>query len=137
MKTPFIRKPEIPRLTYDSRSVPRRFIRVVFSFFVLAACLSGCESSPKDLYSWESYEPQVYAHLTGESREAQLIALERGRQEIEARGDSVPPGFYAQLGLLYAESGNEAMAITCLTAEKTRFPEAAAYMDFLIRRYER
>ena len=75
---------------------------------------------------------QIYAYLKGESREAQIVALERDREKIEAGGYALPPGFYAQLGLLYAEAGDETMAISCFQAEKARFPEAAAYMDFLL-----
>ena len=106
----------------------------VFAALVLAACLCGCQSAPR-LYSWGSYETQMYAYLKGAGREAQVVTLERDLQEIESGGKAVPPGFYAHLGLLYAESGNDAKAIACFQAEKARFPEAAAFMDFLLGRY--
>ena len=87
------------------------------------------------LYSWGTYESQVYAYLRGESREAQIQALERDSERIEASGKTAPPGFYAHLGLLYAEIGDEEKAIACFVMEKTRFPEAGVYMDFLLRRF--
>lgn len=113
------------------------FIRRVFYALVFAACLQGCASPPPSLYAWGSYESQTYARLTGESQEAQIEAMERDLEQIEASGKTAPPGFYAHLGLLYAETGNDAKAIACFGTEKTRFPEAAAYMDFLLKKYEK
>jgi len=103
----------------------------VLSVFIFAACFSACESSP-GLYSWGSYELQVYAYLNGESRGEQLAALERDLEKIEAGGKAVPPGFYAQMGLLYVDMGNAAEAVSCFTMEKTLFPEAAVFMDFIL-----
>jgi hypothetical protein len=107
----------------------------IFLALVFAACLCGCESAPPPLYSWGSYETQVYAYFKGESREAQIATLERDLGKTEAGGKAVPPGFYAHLGLLYVETGNDAKAIACFQAEKARFPEAAAFMDLLLGRY--
>ena len=112
------------------------FVHCIFKVIVptiaFSVCFFACTSSSRTLYSWGSYESQVYAYLKGESREAQLEALERDREKIEAGGYALPPGFYAQLGLLYAETGNEAMAIYNFETEKARFPEAAVYMNFLL-----
>jgi hypothetical protein len=105
---------------------------------ILALFLSACASAPpKTLYQWESYEAQTYAHLQGESREAQIDALERDREKIRASGKTAPPGFYAHLGMLYAETGNDAEALACFTEEKRRFPEAAVFMDFLLDKYKK
>ena len=106
----------------------------VFAAFVCAACLCGCRSAPQ-LYSWGSYETQVYAYLKGEGRGTQIATLERDLEKIKADGKAVPPGFYAHLGLLYAEASDVAKAIACFQAEKARFPEAAAFMDFLLEGY--
>jgi hypothetical protein len=113
-----------------------RFVYGVFPALVFAMCLSGC-APPHSLYAWESYESQVYAHLSGESREMQIEALERDQEKIAASNKPAPPGFYAHLGLLYAETGNDAKAIACFETEKTRFPEAAVFMDFLLKKYEK
>jgi len=109
----------------------------VLPVFVLAICISSCESSPGSLYSWGSYEAQVYAYLNGESPGEQLTALERDLEKTEADGKAVPPGFYAQMGLLYVETGRAEEAVACFTMEKTLFPEAAVFMDFLLANYER
>ena len=114
-----------------------RFDHRVLPALFLVVCFSACESSPGSLYSWGSYELQVYAYLNGESRGEQLTALEHDLEKIEADGKAVPPGFYAQMGLLYAELGNAVEAVTCFTMEKTLFPEAAVFMDFLLANYGR
>ncbi|MDR0769772.1 MAG: DUF4810 domain-containing protein [Burkholderiales bacterium] len=114
-----------------------RLVRRVFPALVFAAFLSGCATPPQSLYSWGSYESQVYAHLKGESRGAQIEALERDQEKIAASGKTAPPGFYAHLGLLYAEIGDDAKAIASFETEKARFPEAAAYMNFLLKKNEK
>ena len=114
-----------------------RFVNCILSALFLAICFPACESSPPSLYSWGSYELQVYAYLNGESRGEQLAALESDLAKIEAGGKAVPPGFYAQLGLLHAEMDNAVEAAACFTMEKTLFPEAAVFMDFLLANYGR
>ena len=61
-----------------------------------------------------------------------ILALERDKEKIESSGKAAPPGFYAQLGLLYAETGDAAMAIAYFETEKALFPEADTYMDFIL-----
>jgi hypothetical protein len=112
-------------------------IRRFFPALALVALLSGCASGPEPLYYWGSYEAQVYAQLKGESQEAQIAALERDIEKINASGKVAPPGFYAHLGMLYAETGHDGRAMTCFEAEKTRFPESAAFMDFLLDKYKK
>jgi hypothetical protein len=106
----------------------------IFLALIIAICFSGCASQT---YYWGSYEPQVYAYLKGESPARQLSILERDRQTIESNGMTAPPGFYAHLGLLYTEAGNNAEATVCFEMEKKLFPEATVYMDFLLTNLRR
>lgn len=115
----------------------RRRLPALAPVLTLVALLSGCASAPASLYGWGSYEEQVFAHLQGESREAQIVAMERDAEIIKTSGKIAPPGFYAHLGLLYAETGHDDKAIACFETEKARFPEAAAFMDFLLDKYRR
>lgn len=40
-----------------------------------SALLAGCNSGPKTLYQWESYQPQVYEYFKGETpKQAQAEA---------------------------------------------------------------
>ena len=107
-----------------------------FWVLIFIVCLSGCVSSPP-LYSWGDYEAQVYAYLNRGNLETQIRILERNRQEIEASGQITPPGFYAHLGMLYAELGNHEMSILYLEGEKARFPESTVFMNLLLSRYGR
>ncbi|MBV4540499.1 MULTISPECIES: DUF4810 domain-containing protein [Pseudomonas] len=93
--------------------------------------LAGC-SGPKTLYQWESYQPQVYGYLKGDAKEEQVIALERDLEKIKAKNGAVPPGYHAQLGLLYSSLGKDDQMIQQFRTEKALFPESAAYMDFLM-----
>ncbi|AIR88758.1 DUF4810 domain-containing protein [Pseudomonas cremoricolorata] len=93
--------------------------------------LAGC-NTPKPLYQWESYQPQVYQYFNGQSKEEQAIALERDLEKIKAKNGAVPPGYHAQLGLLYSELGRDDQMVQQFNTEKALFPESAAYMDFLL-----
>lgn len=95
--------------------------------------LAGCQTGPKPLYQWESYQPQVYQYFKGEPKEAQVEALERDLQKINASGNSVPPGYHAHLGMLYLSMGKDDQMVQQFRTEKALFPESSAYMDFLLK----
>ena len=100
----------------------------------LLTTLAGC-AGPKQLYSWNSYQPQVYAHLKNDgksSAEEQIIELEKGIQQAAAKGTQVPPGYHAHLGLLYLNTGRTDQALAAWNQEKALFPESTKYIDFLI-----
>jgi hypothetical protein len=92
-------------------------------------------SAPGTLYSWGNYEKRINAYLQGESPAAQISALEDDLLKIAETGKKAPPGYYAHMGMLYAEVGEHGQAVSCFMAEKTLFPEAAVFMDFLLARY--
>jgi hypothetical protein len=96
------------------------------------ALLAGC-SGPKTIYQWEGYQPQVYEYFKGESKQAQALALEADLQKIRAKDGVVPPGYHAQLGLLYSSLGKDDQMLEQFQAEKAEFPESGAYMDFLMK----
>ncbi|MDR0233904.1 MAG: DUF4810 domain-containing protein [Zoogloeaceae bacterium] len=103
--------------------------------FFFTGCATNTERKP--LYQWESYQSQVLSQLTGGAADAQIEALERDLEKIKARDNTPPPGFYAHLGMLYAETGNDARAIECFMLEKQRFPEATVFMDRLLKNYQK
>ena len=98
------------------------FPRLAICFW--AACVllvSGCATTTEQpLYYWGDYQKQVYGHFTKEvGPEEQISTLEAGLEKARASGRPVPPGYNAYF-----------------TAEKTLYPESAAYMDFLMRKYQ-
>lgn len=107
--------------------------RAVGAAAVGGALLSACVTAPKPLYDWQGYQPQVYEYFKGESKEAQATALEADLQKIKAHNGAVPPGYHAQLGLLYASLGRDDRMVEEFQAEKQLFPESGAYIDFLLK----
>lgn len=112
--------------------MPRRWLAAAGTIACIAA-LAGC-SSHKTLYQWESYQSQVYEYFKGESpKEAQIEELESDLQKIKAANGAVPPGYHAQLGLLYSSLGRDDQMVQQFQTEKALFPESATYMDFLLK----
>jgi hypothetical protein len=101
----------------------------------LAGLMAGCANRPAPLYQWDNYQRQLYEHLKGESAspQEQLQALEAQAEKARAGNAALPPGFRAHMGLLYLQLGRADEARQALQAEKTAFPESAAYMDFLLK----
>lgn len=110
----------------------RRHIRLI-GFSLSVGLLSACAHQPT-MYSWDSYQPAVYAYLQGDNDPAaQTLAMEKNIETARARNTALPPGFHAHLGLLYLQQGQDARAVEQIQSEKTAFPESAAFMDFLLR----
>ncbi|AKZ28712.1 MULTISPECIES: DUF4810 domain-containing protein [Ralstonia solanacearum species complex] len=107
--------------------------RVAAGMAVGSALLAGCAAGPKSLYQWEGYQPQVYEYFKGESKEAQVAELERGLEKIKSANGAVPPGYHAQLGLLYSNLGKDDQMVQEFQTEKALFPESGAYIDFLMK----
>ncbi|VVE21321.1 hypothetical protein PIN31009_03216 [Pandoraea iniqua] len=109
------------------------FGRAAMAAALGGAVLTGCATAPKPLYDWEGYQPQVYEYFKGESKEAQIIALERDLEKIKAANNAAPPGYHAHLGLLYASVGKPDKMVEEFQTEKQLFPESAGYIDFLLK----
>ena len=102
--------------------------------------LSACVTHQPSMYGWGDYQQEVYQYFKADgskSAEEQILAMQEAAQKASARGEKLPPGYHAHLGLLYASTGKEDLAIAQLETEKTQFPESASYMDFLIRKYKK
>lgn len=101
---------------------------------LLAGLLGACAHQPM-MYSWDSYQPAVYAYLQGgEDPATQTQIMEKNIETARARNAALPPGFHAHLGLLYLQQGQGARAMEQIQSEKAAFPESASFMDFLLRR---
>jgi hypothetical protein len=119
-------------------TIPARRTGLIAVFALLA--LSGCAQKTASLYGWGGYQDQVYQYFKADgskSAEEQILAMQQFEEKGRARGSKLPPGYHAHLGLLYASTGKEDLAITELQTEKTLFPESASYMDFLLRKYQK
>jgi hypothetical protein len=90
-----------------------------------ALLLSGCATRPEPIYYWGDKGP-----------EEQIASLEAGMEKARATGKPLPPGYQAHLGVLYALGEKDEQMRKYFEAEKTQFPESAAYMDFLLRKFK-
>lgn len=107
--------------------------KIVLSVVVMSSIfLAGCAAPRKPLYQWEGYQTQVYEYFKGEPQQAQVEVLEADLEKIKAKDGAVPPGYHAQLGMLYMGLGKDDQMIAEFNTEKVLFPESTAYMDFLI-----
>lgn len=107
--------------------------RLAAALAIVSGMLAGCAAPSKPLYQWEGYQSQVYKYFKNESKEAQAAELERGIEKIRSDDGAVPPGYHAHLGLLYSGLGKDDQMIHEFETEKVLFPEAGAYMDFLMK----
>ena len=63
--------------------------------------------------------------------------MEKAIQQTSARQQTLPPGFYAHLGLMYMHSGRTDQALNAWAHEKRVFPESAPYIDYLIHNLQK
>lgn len=101
---------------------------------IAVTLLAGCApKAPKTIYYWGDYQEQVWHfYQQGGDPMKQIDALNLDVEKARAAAQPVPPGLHAQLGLLYARTGDTGKAFTQFATEKQLFPEAAPYMDFLM-----
>ncbi|HEX7386996.1 MAG TPA: DUF4810 domain-containing protein [Castellaniella sp.] len=110
-----------------------RHVRAVATVATSLA-LGACAHQPQ-MYSWDSYQPAVYSYLQADGDPSEQIqSMEKNIETARAANKPLPPGFHAQLGMLYLQSGKSSDAVEQLQKEKTEFPEATTYMDFLLKR---
>jgi hypothetical protein len=58
--------------------------------------------------------------------------MEKDYQRARTTGQRMPPGWHAQLGYLYYQTGKAAVAQRELQTEKAEFPESAVFVDRLL-----
>lgn len=108
--------------------------RFTCAALLLSPALSACSSQRPPLYYWPGYQEQVYSSLSQKADPAKSIAvLEEGLAKAQSRNQIPAPGYYAQLGYLYAQIGRADQARSSFEKEKSLFPESAHYMDMLLR----
>ncbi|MDR8015823.1 DUF4810 domain-containing protein [Ectopseudomonas guguanensis] len=108
------------------------------SAMLVLGVLGGCASGPQSLYYWDGYQQQVYQRFDSKSStEEQIAALEASVQKARAADRTLPPGFHAHLGMLYADAGKLDQVRQQFETEKALYPESATYMDFLMRKFDK
>lgn len=102
----------------------------------LAFLLTGCVAPP--IYQWGAYERDLYtAYKDPTQYEVMRLKLEALTTEIEARGERVAPGIYAELGTLYLQKGDSNTAISMYKKERDAWPESKGLMTAMIQNLEK
>ncbi len=113
----------------------RKFAFVVF----LPALLSSC-APRQTLYFWGHYEEVLYRSYAkpGEGGpEKQIEKLEQDYQVARSQQKPMPPGWHANLGYLYYQTGKLDEARQEFKTEKAAFPESTVFMDRLLAKFQK
>lgn len=103
--------------------------RLLLLFF--AASLCGCAQQP--LYAWGPFENVINRALQGgRNVNGEILRMEQFARSAAMRGQKLPPGYHAQLGLLYVEAGNEDRMEAEYLQEKSLYPVSGPFMNFLL-----
>ena len=99
---------------------------------LLLLAIPGCASP---LYDWGNYEHSIYRlTVDGAPIQGEIPVIERDVERTQSKGQRVPPGKFAYLGYLYAETGNSKRAMECFEIEKELYPESTRFIDGLLSR---
>jgi hypothetical protein len=93
--------------------------------------VAGCKQKP-ELPIAGSYSLPAHLQYREDAAQEQIEALEGDVEDIKAQGGVVPPGYYAQLGLLYFNLGETEQIRQRLTADQDPFPDSTAEMNELM-----
>jgi len=101
----------------------------------VAGILGGCAppASPP-LYYWGDYESSIHVRYTESDTAAAQAYLEKVIAGSQAGNGRVPPGVYADYGLLLYQQGRGAEAVAYFRKEADAFPESEPLMTKLIAR---
>jgi hypothetical protein len=113
---------------YSVKNTQHKYLPLWLAIPLLFA---GCQG-PKTVYCWGHYESVVYdQYAKPEKASPELLAaqLEEDLHKAASANKPVPPGFHAQLGYLYAQSGRTDLAREQYELEKQMYPESAVFMD--------
>ena len=111
-------------------------MKTVFIVIFIISFLSGCQTT-KPMYEYENYAESFYSMKKeggAETAAEWKASLENIIEKSKAKAVRVPPGVYANLGYIHLKANNNQGAITFFEQEKQIYPEAAKFMDNLIKK---
>jgi hypothetical protein len=110
-------------------------MKALLIYLGLAAISTGCATPKPTLYQWGGYQDSIYAMYADPGKaspEAMVTLLEAAAAKAASANKSVPPGYHAQLGYLYFQTGKPDLAAQAFARERDLFPESKVYMDRLL-----
>ena len=101
----------------------------------MALQLDACGSAKQPLYYWDKYPDTVYQGMQAKlSPDQQISTLEQYLEKAKAKNMAVAPGVYAQLGMLYVESGRGELAANAFNEAKEHFVESTQFIESLLKK---
>ncbi len=111
-------------------------MKTVFIVVFITIFLAGCQTT-KPMYEYENYSESFYSMKKEGGAETAAdwkTSLEGIIAKSEVKAVRVPPGVYANLGYIHLKANNSESAIAFFEQEKQIYPEAAKFMDNLIKK---
>jgi len=104
----------------------------------LAALVMGGCVTTTPIYQWGGYESKLYAGYKDQTKMEELrVGLETHIAAMNASGQKVAPGLYAELGTLYLQSGDSVKARECTPVNVMHGRKAKGLMGAMIQNLER
>lgn len=97
----------------------------------------GCANQHQDLYRWGNFPEQSYLMYSNPAKStpsSQVTILEADVQKAQAKGQAIPPGLYAHLGLMYLDLNNPQKARQYFELERQTYPESSTLMERFLKK---
>ena len=91
-----------------------------------------CACAPKSLFYWGDYETSISDRWVENDNDIGEQHLQQTITAAEQSGSKVPPGLYADYGIMLYRRGNPDGAIAYFDKERKTFPESRLLMSKLI-----
>ena len=111
-------------------------MKTIFVVVFITIFLAGCQTT-KPMYEYENYAESFYTMKKeggAETAAEWKISLESIVEKSKVKAVRVPPGVYANLGYIHLKANNNEGAIAFFEQEKQIYPEAAKFMNTLIKK---
>ena len=96
----------------------------------LALLLTGC--ARQEIFYWGNYENTLFERYVENDNSQTETRLQVLIQEAQNANRRVPPGVYADYGVILCKQGKESKAISFFEQEKKLYPESSILMNKLI-----
>ncbi|MGL6177640.1 MAG: DUF4810 domain-containing protein [Tannerellaceae bacterium] len=110
------------------------YLKFVILLAVGSLFLSACKSTRQPLYVWDTYATDTYVVTNKQGDRSKLkqtyeVLIEKAQQSERKQ---VPPGIYAEYGVLLIELGEKEKGVLMLENEMNAYPESETYIRKII-----
>lgn len=113
-------------------------MKAIFSslFILFTTVMTGCATKSNSMYAWGTLPQQHYLMYTQPQKATpnqQIKALEAQIEKTKANNQTIPPGLYAHLGLMYSMIQQMNQANHYFNLERQLYPESSILMNRLLQ----